>query len=1061
MINKVKKKSVSLIMIVGILLSYVSGVLPHTRVSAKTHEGPVTEEILNTEDAALQVTYEVYAGEIHWQVDFVKKATDTGVQRIIKLAIGNEGLGLGAMEDIAGSNSEGEWLYKSENFSSQNEQNVIQFKTPIIGYDQGSHFINIGMQMDEKVVEEYVDGVAPNTENLDYEESDSENLLAISEPTYILSENILTENISGPHKVVVRHSLIENVHSENENDVLEDESAEDFEGITPLATTTQFNSANDMLKVGDERDIFLYNAVVTGNHSGDGADFEGAMALFGDSIIPEFNKAGQSAAFNYAAYFSNGSGSGGVGSILSPNHKVALLIGGEILNYGTGLGVISGTKADNAVHPGYVLVNESTAKNTSSWINSAAISSPKPYKLEVQGPAKWIPDSEYTDIQNSLIEQQLTVTSYIEALINNIKSNPIEYGDYLKGWQGVTLKIHQQGNDSRILLVEVPANGNGVAWLPNFHLGDAAVHDTSVEQIIVYSTAKKVVVADTDGQVEADTAGKVTYYLPEATQMTNFFPGFTGDAISVTAPTLPTFNHDATNHYNDSYFKGMNIKSLSTSGFYIAPKATAAFSGGSLNGYLWVENLHQTGGFEVHNFYNPWIIQNVQFSFQLFKHSAEGTNIPIEGAEFIFLKESKHNGMMQYLQSNAPEKWGTNKLTAQKFVTDSDGLITVAGIQENLNYLYYFEETSPADGFEMPEDPIFPAVINTTTMRPDLTNASNQPIEQDFEISFTKLIESTNIALEGAVFGLFNNIADENPAYGLITSNGSGQVKFTNVQPGTYWLIETETLDKFQLADPIQVTLHSDGSVTGLPVNGKFYNSYKDIEIQFNKKNSTGDLLTGAVFELVAEDGTKKYSTENDGVHSIGELEPGIYDLIETQAPNGYQTLGQIGVLSITDDRVIQFIPNDGIANQATIDFTGDVISVTLPSIINVLKEISLEVFKVAIDGNTPLEGAEFTLSKLGESVSTINITGSDGKVAFSNLTPGEYTLKETAPPNGYAGSNSDGWSFIIENDGTITTSDQFIKDGLTISKIVVNELKKFDLTVLKIDDQNNELLGA
>ncbi|MBF8808241.1 MAG: hypothetical protein IC227_07925 [Enterococcus lacertideformus] len=149
--------------------------------------------------------------------------------------------------------------------------------------------------------------------------------------------------------------------------------------------------------------------------------------------------------------------------------------------------------------------------------------------------------------------------------------------------------------------------------------------------------------------------------------------------------------------------------------------------------------------------------------------------------------------------------------------------------------------------------------------------------------------------MSGARFALFENETSNDSLYESTRSEENGEISFTQVIPGEYLLKEIETPVGFKTMDPIQIMIDKDGNV--------FYNNekittvsndLKEIDLTLNKKGSDGTSpLKGAVFELQDTTGETKYtfieSKNNDGNHTLKNVAPGEYRLVETGAPNGYR----------------------------------------------------------------------------------------------------------------------------------------------------------------------------
>ncbi len=146
--------------------------------------------------------------------------------------------------------------------------------------------------------------------------------------------------------------------------------------------------------------------------------------------------------------------------------------------------------------------------------------------------------------------------------------------------------------------------------------------------------------------------------------------------------------------------------------------------------------------------------------------------------------------------------------------------------------------------------------------------------------------------------------------------------------------------------------------------------------------DQSGEILQGAVFELQNREGETLQTgltTGEDGKLAIDGLAPGTYQLVETQAPIGYEL----------DATPIEF----EIERSQT-------------AVVELTKENRLTpggVVLTKIDDQSGETGAVFELqNREGETLQTGLTTGEDGKLAIDGLAPGAYQLVETQAPIGY-----------------------------------------------------------
>ncbi|WP_308653596.1 prealbumin-like fold domain-containing protein, partial [uncultured Anaerococcus sp.] len=191
---------------------------------------------------------------------------------------------------------------------------------------------------------------------------------------------------------------------------------------------------------------------------------------------------------------------------------------------------------------------------------------------------------------------------------------------------------------------------------------------------------------------------------------------------------------------------------------------------------------------------------------------------------------------------------------------------------------------------------------------------------------------SDNSKLAGATFELRD--AKNNTIYR--TSDGKGELSFTNLAPGSYTLKETRAPDNFVKSEKKwSVTVYSDGSVRiiqiGLVGSDESYfgnneniiimpvsNKPTGTEFRVYKKDTDGKALEGAEFVIKNKEGTKVIKTGKSNINGFVEfkdLQVGTYIIEESKAPTGYKELKKKWVLVIDKDgnkKVYNYRENSG-----------------------------------------------------------------------------------------------------------------------------------------------------
>lgn len=383
-------------------------------------------------------------------------------------------------------------------------------------------------------------------------------------------------------------------------------------------------------------------------------------------------------------------------------------------------------------------------------------------------------------------------------------------------------------------------------------------------------------------------------------------------------------------------------------------------------------------------------------------------------------------------------------------------------------------------------------VINDTVYSAELVYAG-QEIEitdtavsfmnerQKVEISLSKVFEQNklfgigmNDELSAVTFGFYAaediTAADGSviPADGLIEvmsvdANGKAVLK-TDLPFGNYYVQELSTDSHYILSDekyPVSFAyLGQDVSVVGLQVKGEsITNDLIYGEIQGMKKDGNGTGLAGAIIGLYTTTGSDPIMTTvsaDDGSFSFKDIPYGEYVVREIEAPEGY-------VLDETPYTV-------------KINADGAVIGIELT---NTLIHGNVQLTKVDADyPDHHLTGAVFAVYS-GETLLGTMEELSDGVYQMDNLEYGDYTLKETAAPEGfYLDTNTysfsireNGVTVIVENEagkgfinqaqtGSIRiekTSEDGVLAGFTF-RVVGSDITGSDFSQEYVTDENGQI---
>jgi len=332
---------------------------------------------------------------------------------------------------------------------------------------------------------------------------------------------------------------------------------------------------------------------------------------------------------------------------------------------------------------------------------------------------------------------------------------------------------------------------------------------------------------------------------------------------------------------------------------------------------------------------------------------------------------------------------------------------------------YILKETATLTGYVLDETPFSIELVNDgDVVTKEITNS-----QQTGSIAILKTDADTSSPLAGAHFKLTDST-------GKLVKEGDtaadGKLIFTGLPLGTYKLTETAAPAGYVL-DPTPITVEVTNA--GQTVSKTITNSQQTGSIAILKTDAdTSTPLAGAHFKLTDSTGKliKEGDTAADGKLIFTGLAFGTYKLTETAAPAGY-------VLDST---------------PITVEVTnaGQTVSKTIT---NTRAVGNISIFKTDAETNKPLAGVHFKLTDSTGKLISEAITGTEGKITFTGMALGKYTLEETATVDGYS---------LISDPIPVELTEH----GKTVEISVKNTPSRGNLKLIKKDAyENKPLAGA
>ena len=378
------------------------------------------------------------------------------------------------------------------------------------------------------------------------------------------------------------------------------------------------------------------------------------------------------------------------------------------------------------------------------------------------------------------------------------------------------------------------------------------------------------------------------------------------------------------------------------------------------------------------------------------------------------LKITKKNGDGELLSGVSFTLYDADKNELTSGTTDANGVVTFENL---LVGDYFFKETTELPGY-IPNHSFQSARVGYNGA------VENVTFTNYLAHGHLRIIKSgeNSAPLAGAHFKLTDeagNLVDEGD------TDANGKLNFTMLPIGKYFITETAAPTGYVLdSTPIPFELTRDGEV----VTKNISNAKSTGSIVILKTDvETSSPLAGAHFKLTDSRGTlvKEGDTGSDGKLTLSAIPLGTYTLTETAAPTGY-------VLNST---------------PITVEVTsaGQTVSKTVT---NTRAVGNISILKTDAETDQPLAGVRFKLLDSTGALISEAVTGTEGKITFTGMALGSYTLQETETAEGY----------ILNSD---PISVQLTENGKTVGISVTNTPNRGNLKLVKKDAYGNTPLAG
>ncbi|MFD1441161.1 MSCRAMM family protein [Lacticaseibacillus hegangensis] len=255
-----------------------------------------------------------------------------------------------------------------------------------------------------------------------------------------------------------------------------------------------------------------------------------------------------------------------------------------------------------------------------------------------------------------------------------------------------------------------------------------------------------------------------------------------------------------------------------------------------------------------------------------------------------------------------------------------------------------------------------------------------------------------------------------------------------NLPEGKFWMENTAT-SKWYMKGREEPVYDQETNMV------RIYQDKRKTDVSFTKVGEISQVLAGAQFALYTGE-TQLYKsnvTDKDGRVTFTNVRPGSYQMKEIATPTGHSGLPAEGILvTITADGKITWDSKYGETGKLK----------------NSLKPFQLDLTKRG-EPNDLLDGAIFKIT--GSNDVNQMATTEGGKLTFTGLKAGEYTLEEVQAPTGYQALEGQ-FKLTIMAEGdvklTYTGKDVSLGDGYTFDAELTQASLSYNQITMSVDNE-------
>jgi len=238
----------------------------------------------------------------------------------------------------------------------------------------------------------------------------------------------------------------------------------------------------------------------------------------------------------------------------------------------------------------------------------------------------------------------------------------------------------------------------------------------------------------------------------------------------------------------------------------------------------------------------------------------------------------------------------------------------------------------------------------------------------------------------------------------------NGEIDLTALEPGAYQVTELEAPDGYLIDDATRVIQINGNENAQFVFTNTRLPSFRLVKLD----SYNSEPLPGATFRISKiEDGTHYLDriTDTNGEINISDLEPGVYSVVEMDAPDGYvKDLREYHVELFPGQTSELVVSNDRMPN--------------------------LEILKTDAITGRPVAGVTFTVKRVDSSTLTTVTSDENGRCYLEKLMPGVYEIWEQSVPDGYLLNDEHQQITLFPNRTGTVQFQNYPKPTLTVNKI-------------------------